>query len=221
MNRGHLLHGNRGGDQSAEARLSRFTDSTLVKSFGSSTPKSPILRSRPSLASSVLSLGGVARIRQPVVWWRQRRNAASQGKFCMAILKLLLLFIGSLSLCAQSVPQAPAPTKETRDLNVEALPASVSALPSSDRRWALLVGVDQYQDKQITPLTGAAADAHALADALVKYAGFDPQHVIVLATDLPAERQPTKGNILVRLSNISDRPWTRRRPPRWHLSNAT
>jgi uncharacterized caspase-like protein len=66
-----------------------------------------------------------------------------------------------------------------------------------------VVGVDQYQDKQITPLQGAAADAHALADALVKYSGFDPEHVILLATDQPPERQPTKGNILVRLSNIS------------------
>jgi hypothetical protein len=91
--------------------------------------------------------------------------------------------------------QAPA----TRDLSVQ----PVKSLPSSDRRWALVVGVDQYQDKQITPLMGAAADAHALADALVKYAGFDPAHVIELATDLPPERQPTKGNILVRLSNIS------------------
>lgn len=93
----------------------------------------------------------------------------------------------------------PAQTKEARDLRVE----NVTELPSADRRWALLVGVDQYMDKQITPLTGAAADAHALADALVKYAGFAPDHVVVLATDLPPERQPTKGNILVRLSNIS------------------
>ena len=96
---------------------------------------------------------------------------------------------------------------QTRDLKPERLETppsrSVTSLPSSDRRWALVVGVDQYQDKQITPLQGAAADAHALADALVKYAGFAEDHVILLATDLPAERQPTKGNILVRLSNIS------------------
>ena len=66
----------------------------------------------------------------------------------MAILTLLLL-IGSLTLSAQT------PAKETRDLRVEPI-AGVNTLPSSDRRWALLVGVDQYQDKQITPLTGAA-----------------------------------------------------------------
>jgi Caspase domain len=113
-----------------------------------------------------------------------------------------VLWIGLLTLSAQ--PSASqSPVKDTRDLRVEPMPGTVNTLPSSDRRWALLVGVDQYQDKQITSLTGAAADAHALADALVKYAGFDPQHVIVLATDLPPERQPTKGNILVRLSNIS------------------
>ena len=98
-----------------------------------------------------------------------------------------------------------AQPKETRDLRVEPAPAAVTALPGSDRRWALVVGVDQYQDKQITPLTGAAADAHALAEALVKYAGFEQDHVILLATDLPQERQPTKGNILVRLSNPLER----------------
>ena len=94
----------------------------------------------------------------------------------------------------------------TRDLKVEPTntPApAVGALPPSELRWALIVGVDQYADKQITPLAGAAADAHALGDALVKYAGFQPEHVVVLATDLPSERQPTKGNILVKLSNIS------------------
>jgi len=104
---------------------------------------------------------------------------------------LQILVIASLNLAAQ--------VNSTRDMKLE----PVTTLPSSDRRWALVVGVDQYQDHQITPLIGAAADAHALADALVKVAGFEPDHVILLATDLPPERQPTKGNILVRLSNIS------------------
>src|SRR5262249_6248440 len=40
-------------------------------------------------------------------------------------------------------------------------------------------------------------------DALVKYAGFPRDHIVRLATDLPPERQPTRGNILVRLSNIA------------------
>jgi len=139
----------------------------------------------------------------------QHAEYARSIHLSMAILTLLVLILSSTLVAqpvAQPAAQAPAqtqaPTNETRDLRVEALPG-VSALPSSDRRWALLVGVDQYQDKQIRPLTGAAADAHALGDALVKYAGFDPQHVIVLATDLPPERQPTRGNILLRLSNIS------------------
>jgi hypothetical protein len=101
---------------------------------------------------------------------------------------------------------ARSQSPEPRTLRLEGVKEpsrGISALPGTDRRWALIVGVDEYLDKQITPLAGAAADAHALADAMVQYAGFQPDHVILLASDLPPERQPTRGNILVRLSNIA------------------
>lgn len=79
----------------------------------------------------------------------------------------------------------------------------VKAWPSKAKRWALVIGVDQYSDPQISPLKGAANDAHNLADALVRYAGFPPDQVILLATDQPVERQPTRINILRRLSNLA------------------
>lgn len=79
----------------------------------------------------------------------------------------------------------------------------VKAWPTKAKRWALIIGVDQYSDPQISPLKGAANDAHNLADALVRYAGFPADQVILLATDQPLERQPTRLNILRRLSNLS------------------
>jgi hypothetical protein len=79
----------------------------------------------------------------------------------------------------------------------------VKALPSSSKRYAIVIGVDQYADTQITTLGGASNDARALAKALVQYAGFPSEQVTVLASDQPAERQPTRGNILRRLSNMA------------------
>ena len=80
---------------------------------------------------------------------------------------------------------------------------SVTRLPSQNKRWALLVGVDNYQDLNISPLRGAANDANSLREVLVKYAGFPEDQVVVLSTAEPPERQPTRNNILKRLSNLS------------------
>jgi hypothetical protein len=81
--------------------------------------------------------------------------------------------------------------------------AGVSTLPAKSKRYALVVGVDRYDDGQITPLGGASNDARSLADALVRHAGFPAEQVVLLASDQPAERQPTRGQILRRLSNLA------------------
>jgi Caspase domain len=79
---------------------------------------------------------------------------------------------------------------------------SAPSWPSKQKRWAMVIGVDQYADTQITTLGGAANDARSLADALVRYGGFPQDQVFLMSTDQPAERQPTRGNILRRLSNM-------------------
>ncbi len=81
--------------------------------------------------------------------------------------------------------------------------SSVKTLPSTSKRYAIVIGVDQYADTQITTLGGASNDAKALAKALTQYAGFPEEQVTLLASDQPAERQPTRGNILRRLSNLA------------------
>ncbi|HEU4596783.1 MAG TPA: caspase family protein [Pyrinomonadaceae bacterium] len=82
-------------------------------------------------------------------------------------------------------------------------PGEVKVLPSKAKRYALVVGVDKYADTQISTLGGASNDARALRDALVEHAGFPADQVILLSTDQPEERQPTRGNILRRLSNLA------------------
>lgn len=79
----------------------------------------------------------------------------------------------------------------------------INTLPIGPKRWALVIGVDKYLDPQISPLKGSDNDARLIADALVRYAGFPQDQVILLATNQPVERQPTRVNILRRLSNLS------------------
>ena len=95
--------------------------------------------------------------------------------------------------------QQPKDSKDAGAAQVEQL----KALPAKGKRYALIIGVDKYADTQITTLGGASNDARALGDSLVRYAGFPADQVILLASDQPAERQPTRGNILRRLSNLA------------------
>jgi tetratricopeptide (TPR) repeat protein len=79
----------------------------------------------------------------------------------------------------------------------------IATLPIGAKRWALVIGVDKYMDPQISPLKGSDNDARLIADALIRYAGFPQDQVILLSTAQPMERQPTRVNILRRLSNLS------------------
>lgn len=108
---------------------------------------------------------------------------------------------GAPAAAAQSpAQQQTATSTDARNLQL-GLP--VNALPVKAKRWALVVGVDKYVDPQVSALKGSANDAKMLADALVRYAGFPSDQVILLSTDQPVERQPTRVNILRRLSNLA------------------
>jgi hypothetical protein len=79
---------------------------------------------------------------------------------------------------------------------------SVTAWPSNDKRWALIIGIDGYDDENITPLRGATNDANVLAQVLQENAGFDENHVIVLTNEQETSKRPTRNNILKYLSNL-------------------
>lgn len=95
--------------------------------------------------------------------------------------------------------QAQAP-KDGRGMRVR--PSNVVSLPNSSKRFGLVIGVDEYQDAQINRLGGATNDAKAIVEALIQYAGFPRDQVVLLTGDQPVERRPTRGNILRRLSNL-------------------
>ena len=74
---------------------------------------------------------------------------------------------------------------------------NVGEWPENSKRWALLIGVDQYSDDtHFQQLRAAVNDAKALKEALVKYAGFPENQVILLTSDQPERLKPTRNNIL-------------------------
>lgn len=73
---------------------------------------------------------------------------------------------------------------------------TVTKLPAKEKRWALIIGVDNYG------LKGAVNDAKALKNALVKYAGFPENQVVLLTTD-DSKNQPDRRNILIELDKLS------------------
>ena len=72
------------------------------------------------------------------------------------------------------------------------------------KRWALIVGIEGYQDPNINNLTYSIDDTRALYEVLVdpERGGFDAQHVRLLTDDAPdASLQPSRRNILSSLRN--------------------
>ena len=111
---------------------------------------------------------------------------------------------------SRQLEQLPAPQAKSTTQPTSAPAGStvsqmnkITTLPVGPKRWALVIGVDKYMDPQISPLKGSDNDARLIADALVRYAGFPQDQVILLSTAQPMERQPTRVNILRRLSNLS------------------
>lgn len=114
------------------------------------------------------------------------------------LLRLGLLPL-ALALAAGGLTSRAARARQDAGKGVDL--RTVSKLPSREKRWALLVGVSNYEDPNITRLRGAN-DAKALKEALVRYAGFPERQVILLTTDEPREWRPTRENIIKRLSNL-------------------
>ncbi len=93
---------------------------------------------------------------------------------------------------------APAQTQE-KGQNVR---KPVDKLPSAAKRWAIIVGVGDYESSEINDLGGAANDAKALKDALIRDAGFPEEQVILLASDQPDQRKPKYPQIIRYLTNL-------------------
>jgi hypothetical protein len=77
-------------------------------------------------------------------------------------------------------------------------------LPAEEKRFALIIGVEDYLDERVGKFNYAASDARAVADALERRAGFRKDRIVLLATGEPADRQPLRSVILRRLANLPE-----------------
>ena len=121
------------------------------------------------------------------------KSNPTPNSLCAILLLLLPILNPTISL-------TEAQTDDRRGIGVSE--ATVNTWPRKAKRFALIIGVDEYQDTQIGKLDGASNDAKSLANALIEYGGFPADQVILFTSDQPSERRPTRGNILRRLSNL-------------------
>jgi hypothetical protein len=129
------------------------------------------------------------------------------------VLLVAAALLCALPTCAQPQPaqkQKPAQDRGIRrDIEAQAAHDNaralglVQSLPGRTKRYALVIGIDQYTDPQVAGLGGAANDARLLADSLMRYAGFPADQVVLLASGQTGDGQPTRGNILRKLSNLA------------------
>lgn len=68
-------------------------------------------------------------------------------------------------------------------------------------KWALLIGVNQYEDQRIAPLRTAAADARLLQKTLLEGLKVGEENIELLTSESP--RKPTRSNIAVALQKLA------------------
>jgi len=121
------------------------------------------------------------------------------SSLCTCLL-ILIVTVCTLPVSGAIAVQAQ-PQKDGRGLKIQPT-RPIDSLPAGSKRFALVIGVDEYEDSQINKLDGAGNDAKAIVEALVQYAGFPRDQVKLLTSDQPLERRPSRNKILRWLSNL-------------------
>ncbi len=88
---------------------------------------------------------------------------------------------------------APAP---------DASDAAPAPAPADGDRWAVVIGIDAYQD--LGRLTTCRADARALARVLIERGGYTPNRVILMTDDAPEPQdRPTLATLRKRIERTA------------------
>jgi len=126
---------------------------------------------------------------------KQRKITERLGIGMLTI--LIMLMIVSLSR-AQSVVYDPGGNRVNSSKDERFIPP---------RRFAVLIGIDRYQDERLSPLSYCKSDTLALKEALFT-CGFDEHDIFMLTDDAEdASLIPTKSNIqnvLEKLKGVTD-----------------
>ena len=82
------------------------------------------------------------------------------------------------------------------------MPSYVSGQELTDQRWAIIIGINEYQDSGVGDLEYAVADAEGFSQTLTEIPGGVPVNNIMILTDKATDpkRLPTRSNIITQLS---------------------
>ena len=101
------------------------------------------------------------------------------------------------ALLCTSGAQAEDPAKDLVRVPAAAPTPPRAPAASPATRWAVLIGVDEYQDRSIADLRFSANDARSLAALLVESGAYPADHVVLLTPDqADPTLRPTRVNIL-------------------------
>ena len=106
----------------------------------------------------------------------------------MPLLPLLLLFLTSLIA-------GPAVAQDTRGIGLDNAPNETTA--PSGKSYALVIGINEYDDEKLTDLTGARRDAEAVSQVLTEQ-GFE----VIQLLDGKAHRQAIDDTLKLKLYPI-------------------
>lgn len=81
-----------------------------------------------------------------------------------------------------------------------AAPARASRPP---QKWAVLIGINTYQNKGVSTLDYAEADARALAEALRTAGGVPAENIFLFTSDKTGDEAPTRTNIAFRFDYLA------------------
>ena len=127
---------------------------------------------------------------------------------------LLIIILLFLNIITASLPQDETPTKTVtqKDLIIKEREKPYTDeekerlirpdTGSLDNKWAVMVGVEKYDDEQISPLRYTVDDVTALYEVLTdpNLSGFNKENVKLLTDD--TDKRPTKINILESLLSM-------------------
>lgn len=83
--------------------------------------------------------------------------------------------------------------------------SGVGAIAEGGKKWAVVVGVNDYKRPSVTDLKYAVPDAELFARALTEVGGFAPENVFLYTTDnQEAEKRPRLTNLVYRLEQLKD-----------------
>ena len=99
---------------------------------------------------------------------------------------------------------APLPTRSQQDKDVRVV-AIEGADRAAGKKWALMVGIDNYDDPGITPLRYAVADVRAMEQTLRENGADVFDSIKVLSSDASLQdKLPTRSNILASVKAMTE-----------------